>query len=69
MSFRDQVTFTFITSHKGGQHTNGPDYGVVRGEHGLTGNAVEIQTRPGMYQHLVRDLIVTLLEMAEGEGR
>lgn len=64
MNFRDQVTFRFITSHKGGQHTNGPDYGVLRCEHGLTGNAVELQTTPRLRQHQAREIAVTLLELA-----
>lgn len=64
MDFREQITFTFISSHKGGQHTNGPDYGVVRCEHGLTGNAVEIQTHSRMRQHQARDLAISLLELA-----
>lgn len=64
MSFRDQVKFTFISSHKGGQHTNGPDYGILRCEHGLTGNAVEIQTHSRLRQAEARELAMALLEMA-----
>jgi len=52
----------FISSHKGGQHTNGPDYGVVRATD-VDGNAVEVQTRPRRHAHEARELAITLLEL------
>ena len=64
---RSQVEFTFLTSHKGGQHTNGPDYGVIRCEHGLTGVVVEIQTRSRFGPHKARELCLTLIELAVAE--
>jgi hypothetical protein len=52
----------FITSHKGGQHTNGPDYGVIRVTD-TDGNAVEIQTRPTRRPAEARETAITLLEL------
>jgi len=67
MDIRSQVEFTFISSHKGGQHTNGPDYGVVQCEHGLTGVVVQIQTRSGFGPHKARDLCMDLIELVVSE--
>ena len=64
---RSHVEFTWLTSRRGGQHTNGPDYGVMRCEHGLTGVVVEIQTRSRMNQHKARDLCLVLIELAVAE--
>lgn len=57
-----QATYTveFISSHKGGQHTNGPDYGVIRVSD-FDGNAVEIQTRPRRSGHQAREMAFALL--------
>lgn len=52
----------FISSHKGGQHTNGPDYGVVRVTDG-DGNAVEVQTRPRLHAHQAKELAISVLEL------
>jgi len=50
------IEFGFISSHaKGGQHTNGPDYGKLTAR-SLEGVYVEIQTHQGMPPHLARKL-------------
>ncbi len=59
-----EVKYGFISNHKGGQHTNGPDYGIVTAEHELAGLKVEIQTSRQMPQHKARTLAGTLIEMA-----
>lgn len=57
--------FGFISSHaKGGQHTNGPDYGKVTIRHDLAGIYMEVQTHSRLGPHKARDLGVTLVEMA-----
>lgn len=62
--------FGFISSHaKGGQHTNGPDYGKVTIRHDLAGIYMEIQTRSGFGPHKARDLGLTLVDLAIGEMR
>lgn len=61
--------FGFISSHKGGQHTNGPDYGKVTIRHDLAGIYIEVQTHSRMTPHKARDLGVTLIELAIGEAR
>lgn len=58
------VVFGFVSSHKGGQHTNGPDYGVVTGECELLGLRIEVQTFQRLNQHKARDLIISLIECA-----
>ena len=61
------ITFGFISSHRGGQHTNGPDYGIVTGAHDLTGVRVEVQTRSGFGPHKARSLITALIDLAVQE--
>ena len=62
------IVFGFRSSHgKGGQHTNGPDYGVVTGTCEISGVRVEIQTRSGFGPHKARDLIETLIALANQE--
>lgn len=62
------ITFGFRSSHeRGGQHTNGPDYGVVTGECELTGVKVEIQTGPHLRSHKARNLIEALIALANQE--
>lgn len=62
------IVFGFRSSQtKGGQHTNGPDYGVVTGECELTGIRIELQTRAGFGPHKARELIETLIGLANEE--
>lgn len=58
------ITLGFISSHKGGQHTNGPDYGTVTAEHEAAGVRVEIQTSRRLDPHKARALAGTLVEMS-----
>ncbi|WP_433935216.1 hypothetical protein [Brevundimonas diminuta] len=66
-----EIRFGFISMWhgKGGQHTNGPDYGVVTAEHELAGVKVEIQTCTRVPQHKARLLAGTLVQMAVEEMR
>ena len=61
--------FSYVsdTYGKGGQHTNGPDYGLLRCEHLPTQTAVEIHTHPARGQHRARTLALTLCQMAVAE--
>lgn len=60
----------FISSHaKGGQHTNGPDYGIVTVEDELAGIKIEIQTHSRFRSSEARDLAVSLIELAMSELR
>ena len=59
-----EVKYGFISNHKGGQHTNGPDYGIETAEHELAGQKEEIQTSRQMPPHKARTLAGTLIEMA-----
>lgn len=61
------IKFGFISSHRGGQHTNGPDYGIVTAEHELAGIRIEIRTRSGFGPHKARDLAATLIDLAVQE--
>jgi len=62
------IVFGFRSSHaKGGQHTNGPDYGIVTGDCEISGVKVEIQTRPGFGPLKARDLIEMLIDLANQE--
>jgi hypothetical protein len=64
----EAITFTWETSHrKGGQHTNGPDYGVVTAEHAIAGVKVSIQTSRHFRQLQARELSAMLVEMAVKE--
>lgn len=66
----DLIVFGFRSSHaKGGQHTNGPDYGVVTGECELSGVRIELQTRPGFGPHKAREMITGLIALANQENR
>ena len=58
------ITFGFLSSHRGGQHTNGPDYGAVTAKHELAGVRVEIQTSQRLNPYKARELAATLVEMA-----
>lgn len=64
-----EIKYGFISSHRGGQHTNGPDYGVFTAEHELAGVKVEIQTCARMTQHKARDLCRCLVQLAVSEIR
>lgn len=64
-----EIKYGFISSHKGGQHTNGPDYGIVTAEHEAAGVKIEIQTCPRVQPHKARLLAGTLVEMAIEEMR
>lgn len=61
------IRYGFISSHKGGQHTNGPDYGVVTAEHELAGVKVEIQTNSRVRSRDARELARNLIELAVSE--
>nr|MCB7500353.1 hypothetical protein [Enterobacter roggenkampii] len=62
-----EIKYGFISTHKGGQHTNGPDYGTVTAEHEVAGVRVEIQTSRRLDPHKARALAGTLVEMAIAE--
>ena len=64
-----EIKFGFISSRRGGQHTNGPDYGIVTTEHEAAGVRVELQTCPRIHPHKARLLAETLVEMAIEEMR
>lgn len=61
------IAYGFVTSHKGGQHTNGPDYGTVTAEHELAGVKVSVQTTPRFAPHKARMLCRDLIELAVQE--
>ena len=65
----DGFIVTYISDHvgKGGQHTNGPEFGVYRCEHPATRTAVEIHSYQVRSAHKARELAVTLCEMAVEE--
>lgn len=63
----DGVRFGFASSHKGGQHTNGPDYGTVVAEHEVAGVKVEIQTSRRFGPHEARELESSLISLAVSE--
>lgn len=65
----DGYKFTFTSDQltRGGQHTNGPDFGVWRCEHMLTRTAVEAHTSWTKHSHEVRELTRMLCEMAVKE--
>lgn len=58
------VKYGFISSHQGGQHTNGPDYGVMTAEHELAGVKIEIQTSRQIPPHKARTLAAALIDLA-----
>ncbi len=62
-------TITYTSDHlgKGGQHTNGPDYGVYRCEHQATRTAVEVHSYQARGAHRARELALTLCAMAVDE--
>lgn len=62
-----KITYTSDTYGKGGQHTNGPDYGVVRIEHEATRTAVEVHTHEARSPHRARELALALCQMAVAE--
>ena len=62
-----KFTYTSDRLSVGGQHTNGPDFGVWRCEHLLTRTAVEMHTSWARRSHKVRELALVLCEMAVQE--
>ena len=62
-----KLTFTSEKYGRGGQHTNGPDYGIMRCEHEPTRTVVEIQTQVARSPHRARELALTLCKMAVEE--
>lgn len=62
-----KITFTSDQAGRCGQHTNGPDYGIVRCEHVPSRTAVEIHTHQARTPHRARNLALTLCQMAVGE--
>ena len=66
--FDDYVlTYTSDTFGKGGQHTNGPDYGIYRCEHVPTKTAVEVHTHNTRSPHRAREFVVELCAMVVSE--
>lgn len=63
----DGVRFGFVSSYKGGQHTNGQDYGTVIAEHEAAGVKVEIQTSRRFGPHKSRELAEALIGLALSE--
>ena len=63
----DGVRFGFVSSYKGGQHTNGPDYGTVIAEHEAAGVKIEIQTSRRFSPHKSRELAEALIGLALSE--
>lgn len=61
------ISYVSDTYGKGGQHTNGPDYGLLRCEHLPTKTAVEIHSYQAHGQHKARELALTLCRMAVWE--
>lgn len=70
-TLRDEFAITYTSDHhgQGGQHTNGPDYGVVRCEHLPTQCAVEVHSYHARSQHRAREIAITLCQMAVAEMR
>ena len=65
----NDLELSFISSHvKGGQHTNGPDYGkvTVRSPEGVY---LEIQTHPTLPSHLARQLAIEAVECILSKSR
>ena len=62
-------TLTYVSDSygKGGQHINGPDYGVFRCEHEMTKTAVEIHSYQARGPHKARELAIMLCKMAVEE--
>lgn len=65
----EDYKFTFTSDQRvaGGQHTNGPDFGVWRCEHLPTKTAVEVHTSWTHRPHRARELTRMLCEMAVQE--
>lgn len=63
----DGVTYRMRSSHKGGQHTNGPDYGTVVADHEAAGVKIEIQTSRRFGPHKSRELAEALIGLALAE--
>lgn len=62
-----KLTYVSDTYGKGGQHTNGPDYGVMRCTHELTQTAVEVHTYHARGAHKAREMALMLCRMAVGD--
>jgi hypothetical protein len=69
MTKQDGYTLTFISDQRsrGGQHTNGPDFGLFRCEHDETRTAVEIHSVQTRNAHAARELAIVLCTMAVEE--
>lgn len=61
------ITFTSDQRGLGGQHTNGPGYGLFRCEHDETRTAVEINTVQTRTPGVARKIAIKLCEMAVWE--
>ena len=61
------VSYVSDTHGRGGQHTNGPDYGVYRCEHEATKTAVEVHSYQARGAHKARELAIMLCAMAVEE--
>lgn len=61
------IIYGFITSHRGGQHTNGPDYGVITAKHELAGVRISIQTSAQFGTHKARALCDAMIDLAVQE--
>jgi protein subunit release factor B len=61
------ITYVSDSYGKGGQHTNGPDYGVYRCEHEATKTAVEVHSYQARNAHRARELALTLCAIAVEE--
>ena len=59
-------TLTYVSDlpSLGGQHHNGPSYGIYRCEHAVTQTAVEVHSYPAHGPHKARELALTLCAMA-----
>jgi protein subunit release factor A len=62
-----KITYVSDTYGRGGQHTNGPDYGLFRCEHAGTRTAVEVHSHEARSQHKARELALMLCAMAVEE--
>ena len=58
------VKYSYVSRQDvGGQHTNGPDYGLLKCTHILTGTSVEIDTYLTRGQHKARELGLICLSL------
>ena len=61
----DDIKFIYTsrTHGKGGQHTNGPEYGILHIKHLPTKTSIELDTYLTRGQHKARELGLTLIEL------